>query len=263
MAYKPIPLTTPEVQAILDNRKTMTRRVVKKKYSNTDLEMKTDKYGTRLIERQNDAPPPEPVTFPDGRKGTRWSLVAIRDVPSPYQRGDILWVRETWQQLAPWTDNGCGLDWDKMQYYYAADGNPGIEMTDDNGFPLESFRWRPSIHMPKAAARIFLRVTDVRAERVQDITEENALKEGVPSEFPMDEAYCPVCMGEGLVGAVHPASLGFMEIDCPHCETAKQRFGNLWQRLNAKRGYGWDANPWVWAYTFERIATPEGWPECV
>lgn len=246
MAYKPIPLTTPEVQAILDNRKTMTRRVVKKKYSNTDLVMKTDKYGTRLIERQNDAPPPEPVTFPDGRKGTRLHLVAIRDVPSPYQRGDILWVRETWQQLAPWTDNGCGLDWDKMQYYYAADGNPGIEMTDDNGFPLESFRWRPSIHMPKAAARIFLRVTDVRVERLQDITQDDAMLEGTWQT----EYACPF----SLVGDKYP--------------TAKTKaivaFGNLWDSTIKPKGrekYGWDANPWVWAYTFERIAKPEGWPK--
>ena len=244
MAYKPKPLTTPEVQAILDNRKTMTRRVIKPQPQWSGCDMRWNMPNCWWREGWNPMD-----SFP------------IKDLP--VNIGDILWVRETWQQLAPWTDNGCGLDWDKMQYYYAADGNQGIEMTDDNGFPLESFRWRPSIHMPKAAARIFLRVTDVRAERVQEITEENALKEGVPSEFPMDEAYCPVCMGEGLVGAVHPASLGFMEIDCPHCETAKQRFGNLWQRLNAKRGYGWDANPWVWAYTFERIAKPEGWPKCV
>lgn len=252
MAYKPIPLTTPEVQAILDNRKTMTRRVVKKKYSNTDLEMKTDKYGTRLIERQNDAPPPEPITFPDGRKGTRWSLVAIRDVPSPYQRGDILWVRETWQQLAPWTDNGCELDWDKMQYYYAADGNPGIEMTDDNGFPLESFRWRPSIHMPKAAARIFLRVTDVRAERVQDIDNSDAIREGATglvctrcNSTPYD---CTDCMNTGWI---EPPILDFQEI---------------WDSTIKPKGrekYGWAANPWVWAYTFERVDKPEGWPECV
>ena len=237
MAYKPILFRTPMVKAILDNRKTMTRRVVKKKYSNTDLEMKTDKYGTRLIERQNDAPPPEPVTFPDGRKGTRWSLVAIRDVPSPYQRGDILWVRETWQQLAPWTDNGCELDWDKMQYYYAADGNQGIEMTDDNGFPLESFRWRPSIHMPKAAARIFLRVTGVKAERLQGITPEDAHKEGI---------------------AFRPFNGNF-----PHYRNwLIKDFRELWDSINAKRGYGWDANPWVWVYTFERIAKPEGWPKC-
>ncbi len=252
MAYKPILFSTPMVQSILGGSKTMTRRVVKKKYGNTDLKMRTDKYGTRLIERQNDAPPPEPITYPDGRKGTRWHMVAIRDVPSPYQRGDILWVRETWQQLALWTDNGCELDWDKMQYYYAADGNPGIEMTDDNGFPLERFRWRPSIHMPKAAARIFLRVTDVRAERVQDIDNSDAIREGATglvcthcNSTPYD---CTDCMNTGWI---EPPILDFQEI------------WNSTIKPKDRDKYGWDANPWVWVYTFERVDKPEGWPKCV
>ena len=92
-----------------------------------------------------------------------------------------MWVRETWQELYKWLDNGRLSD--ESKYYYAADGEPEIEMTDDNGFRLDKFKWRPSIHMPKEAARIFLEVTDLRVERVQDITEEDALKEGFSSRL--------------------------------------------------------------------------------
>lgn len=83
--------------------------------------------------------------------------------------------------------------------------------------------------MPKEIARIFLRVTDVRVERVQDITEQDAEREGVKSYDPMF--------------------------------SSKEEFAVLWDSLNAKRGYGWDKNPWVWVYTFERIEKPEGWPK--
>ena len=79
--------------------------------------------------------------------------------------------------------------------------------------------------------------------------------------FPMDKVYCPRCQGEGLIGALDPDSLGFMEIDCPDCIRPSQRFANLWNNLNAKRGYGWDKNPWVWVYAFRRIEKEEAYRE--
>ena len=123
-----------------------------------------------------------------------------------------------------------------------------------------SGKWHPSIHMPKEAARIFLRVTHVWIERLQEITDEEAIKEGVPDEWPMAEIYCPECRGEGLIGSLHPVSLGYMEIDCPHCEKAVSRFANLWNSTIKPADlatYGWEANPWVWVIEFERISKEE------
>lgn len=169
MSEKPILFSTPMVQAILDGRKTMTRRVVK----------------------------------------STESWVKEFDLPKPkYQVGNVLWVRETW---AP----GC------MGGYIYKAGHQYAERLQ------ELKQWKPSIHMPKLAARMFLRVTDVRGERVQDITEDDAIAEGVQARN--DTA----CGGT----------------------SARIAFAELWDSLNEKRGYGWSNNPWVWVYEFEVLKT--------
>jgi hypothetical protein len=99
--------------------------------------------------------------------------------------------------------------------------------------------------MPREAARIFLRVTDVRAERVQDIRFLEALDEGVKPDFTEPD---------GWVEDKAIAIVGAMKAQ----RAAIEAFRDLWDSLNAKRGYGWDTNPWVWVYTFERIEKPEG-----
>lgn len=163
------------------------------------------------------------------------ALELLAVVCGPYHPGDILYVRETWAKVG-----------DKA-YGYKADDIWSVP------------RWRPSIHMPREAARIFLRVTDVRVERLQDITDEQALAEGVPEDddYPLENpVYCPKCKGEGILGAVHPVSLGYMDIDCPYCNTPPKRFSNLWDSTLKPTDcalYGWDANPWVWVIEFERI----------
>lgn len=129
-----------------------------------------------------------------------------------YQPGDILYVRETWKK-AP---NG---------YYYYEDWqrNDIADIT----------KWKPSIHMPKEAARIWLKVTDVRVERSQEITIDGIRNEGISSM------------------AVHA---GDMEI-------ALKEWKNLWNstiKKNRPDSYGWDANPWVWVIEFERCEKPEG-----
>ena len=128
----------------------------------------------------------------------------------PYQPGDILYVRETWKK-AP---NG---------YYYYEDWqrNDIADIT----------KWKPSIRMPKAAARIWLKVTDMRVERLQEITEEQAKLEGCNS--------------------------GMLTGPC----TARGQFENLWNSTIKKSDidrYGWDANPWVWVIEFERCEKPKG-----
>jgi len=192
---KPIIFSTPMVVAILEGRKTQTRRIVKPK-RNSRCRMSLFNAIAHI--------------------SGKWFGVDFNNVPfindlieqPKCKPGDVLWVRETWSK----DENG--------EYVYRT--NYGT--TEDDSFPPSMFKWKPSIHMPREAARIFLKVTNVSVERLQDINEEDALKEG--------------CMPTILDGAIF--------------FSAKGKFHALWDGLNAKRGYGWDVNPWVWVYEFER-----------
>ena len=199
---KPILFNTEMVKAILDGRKAVTRRCVKYKYSNTEMKMRTDKYGTRLIEIQKDV---EGETFGYNKDGTSWrQLLPFIEKVSPFKKGDILYVRETF----------CYHEYARKPWYgYKANG-------DERDVDM---RWYPSIHMPKEAARIFLRVTGVRVERLQNITPEQALCEGTKEKFP------PLVVDE---------------------------FIDIWNSTINKTDmdkYGWHANPWVWVIEFERL----------
>ncbi len=132
---------------------------------------------------------------------------ALKGWRPQYKRGDILWVREAW---------GIGIE--------AAGGIIYKADYIDKKAPLaEGQHWRPSMRMPRSVARLFLRVTDVRLERLQDISEGDAIEEGLDNAAD----YTP--------------------------EQNIARFAAFWDSFSVKRGYGWDINPWVWAYTFERI----------
>ena len=198
MSIKPILFSTPMVQAILAGRKTMTRRVI--------------------VSHTGNCPKLYPVNeiFSDPI-GAMYVGGVIRP---RYQPGDILWVRETWREYCVRRQSDS-----KNHYCYKADHERGYVCF--NGFC--DLRWRPSIFMPKEAARLFLRVTDVRVERVQDISPEDCESEGYFEAEPVEP---------------RPRSW----------------FSAVWDACNAKRGYGWDTNPWVWAYTFEPTDKPEGWP---
>lgn len=190
MAIKPILFNTEMVQAILDGRKSCTRRIVKPQ--------PTARYGAQCIK-------------------------------PPYQPGDILYVRETvWQKIGYYLDidGETKPSWYNEFKYIATDEKP------ETGW---NYSWakRPSIHMPKEAARIWLRVTDVRVERLQEITPQGAWKEG---------ARC---------SCLHPV---------PDCAGNKTAFVNIWNSTIKKSDldrYGWDANPWVWVIEFERCEKPE------
>lgn len=212
-SFKPILFSTDMVRAILAGRKTQTRREIKKKYSNTDLVLKTDKHGSRLIERQNDVPPP----VDNGHGTVTYRMAAYAEVKPKYRVGDILWVRETWNH------------WPVRPYPFV------YKATYLNTF---GHTWKPSIHMPKRAARIFLKVISVRVERLQDMSESDAIAEGVLVNEDSLE-----CWDYEIKDWGH---FGFDPIDS---------FQTLWESINGENS--WNENPYVWVYEFEVIEKPE------
>lgn len=214
MKILPILFNTEMVRAILDGRKTVTRRGIKLKYSNTHIEWKIDKYGKRLIELQNAV---EGETYGRNPDGSTWrKLLAYRELEEPFTKGDILYVRETY------------MDYAGMNMYKA----------DCDKYRLESlkfagFAWRPSIHMPKEAARIWLKVIYVSVDRLQNMSIQDSLSEGVKLSL------------EGIIKkGEHPL----------------KPFAQLWDSTIPKKDldkYGWNANPWVWVIEFERCEKPK------
>lgn len=227
MSIKPILFSTPMVQAILEGRKAQTRRVFNPQpptdASFIDL---YDKMVVTAIDHHGNEYPKDV----EGLYSTfeHDGLPQFPVFKAAYMPGDILWVRETWRMGDFSFIDG---DWSaSVQYKDGAIGARLHNLTED-----ERLGWRPSIHMPKAAARIFLRVTDVRAERLNEISEEDAIREGC-------------ARGDRYAG----------ERSTP-AQTAKQSFMWLWNMLNDKRGYSWCSNAWVWVYTFESCEKPKGW----
>lgn len=161
----------------------------------------------------------------------------ILDERPPYQVGDILYVRETWRKY-------------HGKYYYKADECPDYDNYLTNKLPCAP-KWHPSIHMPKETARIWLKVTDVRVDRLRNITYEDAIKEGckgIPCEH---HGYT---VGGGMCGCTDCMNTGWLEP--PTLE-----FMDLWNSTIKKQdidSYGWDANPWVWVIEFERIEKSGG-----
>ena len=203
MAIKPILFNTEMVRAILDGRKTCTRRLVKPQ---------PDEKHTYPLGFVTDSTEKKKV----GRFGFGIDEYggSIQYEKPPYQPGDILYVRETW--CKGYLMNA------KERYYYKA---------DDNDFLCT---WHPSTNMPKQAARIWLRVMDVRVERLQEITAESALTEGADKYIHAN---------------------GTLNED----QTITSFIG-IWNSTIKKSDldrYGWDANPWVLVIEFERCEKPE------
>ena len=225
MAIKPILFNTEMVRASLDGRKSCTRRIVKPQQL---IVMLPDKC-------KNGAP----EEFLKEKKLMFKPYCDMTDIElintaykAPYQPGDILYVRETWQYLYELDGNEQVIE-DTGKYYYAAtDTIPFNTYVDKNGVKHDHAPWKPSIHMPKEAARIWLKVTDVRVERLQEITSEQIGREGVEVEYPH------VLNGE----------------------EKRYAFSTLWNSTVKKSDldrYGWNANPWVWVIEFERCEKPE------
>lgn len=206
MTTKPILFNTQMVRAILDGRKSCTRRIAKPQWE----ECPNCKYVHNEYIYDNLA---------ENVYCARCGYPLVPERRAPYQPGDILYVRETW----------CGwyLPLVGMHYCYRAtepDGNKR-PTSPEYDCDVEKISWRPSIHMPKEAARIWLKVTDVRVEQLQDISGEDLIKEGI--DF-FQSNYVRVAFNE---------------------------FKNIWNSTIKKSDidrYGWDASPWVWVIEFER-----------
>ena len=196
MRERPILFNTEMVKVILDGRKTCTRRLVKFLPGKNPQWTGYIKDGLMLYNGKNE--------------------LCIRK--APYQPGDILYVRETW----------CSA-YGGEKYFYLADKLTNRE--ERSLLNYDDVKWHPSIHMPKGAARIWLKVIDVRIERLQDITETQAQAEGCNS--------------------------GLLAGPC----TARGQFEKLWNPTIKKSDtdrYGWSVNPWVWVIEFEMCEKPEG-----
>lgn len=200
----PILFNTEMVRANLDGRKSCTRRLVKGFVPDNAIWGYTAFTPKGCISCRG--------TFADGYGEKFFKL--------PCEPGDILYVRETWSK---------GLE----RYIYRADYSD-TEKFYRNGKEIE-MKWKPSIRMPKEAARIWIKVTDVRVERLQEITEIGATKEG--------------CV---------------YDVEYALGNTAKGHFIEIWNSIIKKSKksdrdrYGWNASPWVWVIEFERCEKPEG-----
>jgi len=226
MTERPILFSGPMVRAILEGRKTQTRRVVK-----------TGNYPHEKIAWWE----PAAESGNEGRWSAKDGLGGIFHIPCPYgQPGDRLWVRETWQMVdqdgeadasaslrerlgstAPFR----GVQGDRpitWRAVYRADG----EAEHPTYGPIN---WRPSIHMPRWASRLTLEVTAVWVERLKEIDENGAMAEGL----------CGPLLDRELDGIVN--QIGRAPREC---------FAELWNSIYAGGGHGWDTNPWVWVVEF-------------
>jgi len=214
---KPILFNTEMVQAILDGRKTVTRRNIK----NVTI-IEDDKLDEWRFEYYNN--------YDYGSCSEKYFINTF----APYQIDDILYVRETFANT--WTP-----DSEDIGFIYKADGVPKKFPYWGNAKQYKDEVWIPSIHMPKEAARIFLRVTDIRVEKLQDITDEQTLKEGIQ------------IIGTGLYAASEDSNFKLQQI------YPKTAFKYLWNSTIKKQDigkYDWNSNPYVWVIEFERCEKP-------
>jgi hypothetical protein len=220
---RPILFSAPMVQAILDGRKTQTRRIIKPQPA---------VYTPRVIDITE--PMYEPGEGGWGQVRTNWSSPSTRmpmgeperevwvPLRSPYgdDPGNLLWVRETWTSDVRNAGTAPGQIERTEPIWYRAGGDP-LRATP---MSIPSTRWRPAIHMPRWASRITLRVTEIRVERLHAITEADAEAEGAPA-------------------VLVPPDGG----SAPHVEG----FRELWDSINGAGA--WEANPYVWVISFERV----------
>lgn len=211
MKEYPIIFSAPMVRAILDGKKTQTRRVMKPQ-PDEDGKVTVGQIGTS-----------RGIAYVGNQRAG--GLVAR--VPCPYgQLGDRLWVRETWAE-------SFGTESDPDSIVYQADNR--VRFHEDKIFKWDNDepfydkdwaeKWKPAMFMPRWASRITLEITEIRVQRVQEISAEDCIAEGLRTNLREHDAVCDL----------------------------RAQYRTLWDSLNAKRDCSWDLNPWVWAVTFKEI----------
>lgn len=235
---KPILFNTDMVRALLEGRKTVTRRPVKNK-GGSPADYGRKHYSGLRYELNGDVSNlwagfymDSDIFYVAGEK----HIDAIY-FKAPYRPGDILYVRETWSIK---TDDDCIANKSHKCPYKSCENHAGPCVEEvyiykaSDILPDSGCRWHPSIHMPREAARIFLRVTGVWVERLWDVNEEKAITEGASNTFWHQEPF----------------------------HTARQHFISIWDNTIKpadRKKYGWSADPWVWVITFERISKEEAY----
>ena len=250
MKERPIIMSGESVRAILDGRKTMTRRVVK-----WPIKSRSDGAKVRLFVESDVALVNELLTLKERHPNRR--------VRCPFGApGDRLWVREGWADitdLLEW-DGGGQIPDGCHCYAYRADGQVrqctvslrGPEDWDVGDLEPGDVKWRPSIHMPRQASRLTLEVTNVRVERLQEISAADAAAEGV--QIPVTPDGHPVlCITERVDSHQLWKSPKTATLD----DYWTGYFALAWNAVNAKRGYGWDTDPHVWVVEFKRVHAGE------
>ena len=217
MKTHPILFNTEMVQAILQGRKTQTRRTKGLDFINTD-----------------------PSNWKIEQLISLWAKSKdfdIKEIKKPYEVGDILWVRENFYSIESenhWSVSQMVMC--KSEIFYAAD------LSDyKTTRPLHRGKNRPSIHMPKKFARIFLQITDVRIERLNDISDKDSISEGIKTDN---------CEGKDCYYFYPSNDLR----DDSYLDSPKTSFYSLWNSINGEKA--WASNPWVWVIEFERIEKP-------
>lgn len=206
MKFIPILFSTPMVQAILEGRKTMTRRIITPQ-------------PTEFVD--------DPLYWINPVPCIKGKYDLSQSIKCPYgQPGDVFWVRENWSP--------CIGSQGQQTIIYAADCKE-VNWAHDKDYYSLGWHKRPSIHMPKIACRLFHKVKSIKVERLQDISEQDAIAEGVQLHF------------RGIVNFINrPSDVLRPYRDC---------FSDLWASINGPES--WKANPWVWVIEFERIEKPK------
>ena len=203
------------VQAILEGRKSQTRRIIKSRHESGLFQIGKTMDGsiTKITSLDCDERPKNDC---------------CNDIKSIANVGDILWVRETWQDLQ------C-FDYNMKGFAYKADNAASIHAEE------YKIKWKPSIFMPKEAARIFLKITNIRVERLQDISVDDAISEGIEK--------LPVWKNR----VVENLYTNYMK-DGRGPQTPRLSFFSLWESINGKESLA--SNPWVWVYDFTKVEKP-------
>lgn len=246
MKARPILFSGDMIRALIAGRKTQTRRVLSLP---TGWGLESPDGQSRVLGM---------ITSHHPKKGRFGAFISredapgftVRDiVPCPYgQPGDLLWVQEEF---------GYGVrsvgGTPHEQIVYRASNPDAAHCYDCNGV-AQPMKWKDSSDMPRSASRLTLEITGVRVERLQDISDADAVSEGCNLDWYRDHAGtenlwpCPTCSGWQVHSAIG-SSMGATEVDCTDCDTPKTMFSALWKSL-----YGpgsWDENPWVWAIEFD------------